>query len=101
APTSDWEEAHLRLLYRSRRRHAVGHNVAVRAHVRDGEQRAHRLETDWLPTYDVPATVAPTGTALAGVELSMDALAEADRSEEHTSELQSRENLVCRLLLEK
>src|SRR5690606_39457365 len=24
----------------------------------------------------------------------------ADRSEEHTSELQSRENLVCRLLLE-
>src|SRR5690606_35539181 len=26
---------------------------------------------------------------------------EVDRSEEHTSELQSRENLVCRLLLEK
>src|SRR5690606_41464134 len=25
---------------------------------------------------------------------------EAERSEEHTSELQSRENLVCRLLLE-
>src|SRR5690606_40144000 len=28
-------------------------------------------------------------------------LAAAIRSEEHTSELQSRENLVCRLLLEK
>src|SRR5436309_10477025 len=27
--------------------------------------------------------------------------AEIERSEEHTSELQSRENLVCRLLLEK
>src|SRR3712207_7860953 len=27
--------------------------------------------------------------------------AEADRSEEHTSELQSRQYLVCRLLLEK
>src|SRR5690606_41523026 len=27
--------------------------------------------------------------------------APAERSEEHTSELQSRENLVCRLLLEK
>src|SRR5690606_41454958 len=27
--------------------------------------------------------------------------APGDRSEEHTSELQSRENLVCRLLLEK
>src|SRR5436309_14054525 len=30
----------------------------------------------------------------------MDAVRD-DRSEEHTSELQSRENLVCRLLLEK
>src|SRR5690606_40409879 len=29
------------------------------------------------------------------------ALKAATRSEEHTSELQSRENLVCRLLLEK
>src|SRR5690606_15977722 len=28
-------------------------------------------------------------------------LSEISRSEEHTSELQSRENLVCRLLLEK
>src|SRR5690606_39372019 len=28
-------------------------------------------------------------------------LRKKDRSEEHTSELQSRENLVCRLLLEK
>src|SRR5690606_14245382 len=33
--------------------------------------------------------------------LKGDALANALRSEEHTSELQSRENLVCRLLLEK
>src|SRR5690606_40260231 len=31
----------------------------------------------------------------------IDLLAEGVRSEEHTSELQSRENLVCRLLLEK
>src|SRR5690606_41601581 len=30
-----------------------------------------------------------------------EAYADGDRSEEHTSELQSRENLVCRLLLEK
>src|SRR5690349_24647651 len=28
-------------------------------------------------------------------------LSDADRSEEHTSELQSRRDLVCRLLLEK
>src|SRR5690606_39892534 len=39
-----------------------------------------------------------------GIELKVDkAVSEAsvERSEEHTSELQSRENLVCRLLLEK
>src|SRR2546430_9365036 len=33
--------------------------------------------------------------------LSTDAVDFADRSEEHTSELQSQSNLVCRLLLEK
>src|SRR5207302_7693059 len=33
--------------------------------------------------------------------VSEPALAAWQRSEEHTSELQSRENLVCRLLLEK
>src|SRR5207302_10982304 len=38
----------------------------------------------------------------ATVEVCRGALAKARlRSEEHTSELQSRENLVCRLLLEK
>src|SRR5690606_39551759 len=36
------------------------------------------------------AVVAPTAAVVGAV-----------RSEEHTSELQSRENLVCRLLLEK
>src|SRR5256886_6839783 len=34
-----------------------------------------------------------------GVEI--DRIVSADRSEEHTSELQSQSNLVCRLLLEK
>src|SRR5690606_41860592 len=37
------------------------------------------------------------GRQVGGVEVVED----DDRSEEHTSELQSRENLVCRLLLEK
>src|SRR5690606_39856906 len=38
------------------------------------------------------------GTAVTGVK---DGSGNYTRSEEHTSELQSRENLVCRLLLEK
>src|SRR5690606_39438677 len=47
--------------------------------------------TNWLPDLKVPTNYfgiwAPKGIP--------------ERSEEHTSELQSRENLVCRLLLEK
>src|SRR5690606_2754188 len=38
---------------------------------------------------------------LSTLDAFMDAPLEILRSEEHTSELQSRENLVCRLLLEK
>src|SRR2546427_3522368 len=40
-------------------------------------------------------------TALAGGELPSRVGARERRSEEHTSELQSQSNLVCRLLLEK
>jgi hypothetical protein len=75
------EDRQLRLLYRNELRHSVGRNVAVHAHVRSGERRAYRLETSWLPVYDVPATIAPdaeAGSHLAGVELSMDALAQAE-----------------------
>src|SRR3712207_7752719 len=41
----------------------------------------------------------PTGTARASAARGTARV--ADRSEEHTSELQSRQYLVCRLLLEK
>src|SRR5690606_40755504 len=36
-----------------------------------------------------------------GESTAVKRVAQSTRSEEHTSELQSRENLVCRLLLEK
>src|SRR5690606_40377575 len=39
--------------------------------------------------------------ALAKLQGTLDNSINQNRSEEHTSELQSRENLVCRLLLEK
>src|SRR5690606_39591120 len=39
------------------------------------------------------------GVVLAGVVLPRAEAGVGQRSEEHTSELQSRENLVCRLLL--
>src|SRR6185295_20405652 len=45
-----------------------------------------------------PAGAAPSGAA---DEPGPDGLGRTARSEEHTSELQSRQYLVCRLLLEK
>src|SRR5438105_8624719 len=51
-----------------------------------------------------PATIASTAsTSATPLKLSFgtSAIAPCRRSEEHTSELQSRVDLVCRLLLEK
>src|SRR2546430_9037753 len=70
---------------------------------------------DALPISRVTFTVVATHAALVNVKLSaivigsplvlfqgtMDGVREIARSEEHTSELQSQSNLVCRLLLEK
>src|SRR2546430_13611542 len=48
------------------------------------------------------AEVSEMEKRLAARDLSFDPAPEPeDRSEEHTSELQSQSNLVCRLLLEK
>src|SRR5690606_39735436 len=55
------------------------------------DHRADRRELDDLDADDVARPIADD-TRLLRL---------AARSEEHTSELQSRENLVCRLLLEK
>src|SRR3712207_8956928 len=48
---------------------------------------------------ELRGTVEKVVDALAGKRGGVQVL--ADRSEEHTSELQSRQYLVCRLLLEK
>src|SRR5690625_6770542 len=45
-------------------------------------------------------TFSDSGT-YEGIERRLDYLADLGRSEEHTSELQSRGHLVCRLLFEK
>src|SRR2546427_10126700 len=47
------------------------------------------------------AFVSPAVTSSAGVPYSTESTVMLPRSEEHTSELQSQSNLVCRLLLEK
>src|SRR5256886_9024204 len=47
-----------------------------------------------------PVASAPTGSYFDALPLD-DEVPDEIRSEEHTSELQSQSNLVCRLLLEK
>src|SRR2546430_11203679 len=68
---------------------------------------AERIVSTLSPTSSVrlPASHRPAGwdaiaaAAAAGLEVGVHS--GTHRSEEHTSELQSQSNLVCRLLLEK
>src|SRR2546430_11304926 len=72
---------------------------APRSHARAGSGiRATRAPV-WLRHPEEPAPAAQSlGTATRGAAGSWEP---PFRSEEHTSELQSQSNLVCRLLLEK
>src|SRR5690606_41794641 len=56
-----------------------------------------------IPSHNLREVAAATVALIRNDKLADDELFELlqGRSEEHTSELQSRENLVCRLLLEK
>src|SRR3712207_6935392 len=80
-------------LFRSRQRLAAADLDLV---VRDGRavppRRRHRPQADLVERLDDLALRHPAGVGV---------LRRAPRSEEHTSELQSRQYLVCRLLLEK
>src|SRR5690606_41769879 len=82
-------------LFRSRR---GGAGVTLTAAVPDGRGASPSPVTDagYRPRTAVRLLVADAATGTT-THRRFDAL----RSEEHTSELQSRENLVCRLLLEK
>src|SRR3712207_8602218 len=74
-------------LFRSLSRNC-GHGVALRL----GYQLAAEHGADYIVTLDADMQWDP---------VEMPVVTEPLRSEEHTSELQSRQYLVCRLLLEK
>src|SRR5690606_40697486 len=76
-------------LFRSSRTHPAPPECASRSAPRLRTSGRRRRRVHRRP--DPPATTRATRALRAP----------AGRSEEHTSELQSRENLVCRLLLEK
>src|SRR5438874_10026954 len=62
---------------------------------------ATRLADTALSCGRMPAPSLPTMTAIGPEPPARTARGRGSRSEEHTSELQSRRDLVCRLLLEK
>src|SRR3712207_9545085 len=63
---------------------------------------AQRHRDEFVPARGEPgAGEAQQHAAPLHPGLELRALGRVDRSEEHTSELQSRQYLVCRLLLEK
>src|SRR2546430_3386904 len=75
---------------------------------------SRRVNELFLPGHSIPDCVLATGSldeALHGAEIVVSVMPSQHcrrlfeqmrtRSEEHTSELQSQSNLVCRLLLEK
>src|SRR5690606_39386799 len=66
-------------------------------HTSRGILTTAQLETNHADIYAVGDCAEVNGTLLPYVMPIM----QQARSEEHTSELQSRENIVCRLLLEK
>src|SRR5690606_40229076 len=68
----------------------------------DGDFARYRVAHGFNNGVDTVGRAQQAGTALMGINsFGGAAKIQVDRSEEHTSELQSRENLVCRLLLEK
>src|SRR3712207_7799367 len=67
--------------------------------------RSERKRGPMRPSSPMPAdtsdTSAPASSQMLEISLMKLILVARKRSEEHTSELQSRQYLVCRLLLEK
>src|SRR5690606_40274583 len=63
----------------------------------NGEEAVAKARSE-RPSVVVMDVVMP---GQSGFQITRALSRDPDRSEEHTSELQSRENLVCRLLLEK
>src|SRR5690606_39884362 len=71
---------------------ASGLRASVRATIQIGSW--------WVTNTTSPLSVSACASAMADI-IRARIEVNGSRSEEHTSELQSRENLVCRLLLEK
>src|SRR2546427_4089662 len=93
-PPEDRAAAIKAVLDEAARKHASNETVIAQASRDLAEATAFVREKGIVSVLDEPVEIAPTPEFQRGVAV-------ASRSEEHTSELQSQSNLVCRLLLEK
>src|SRR3712207_8302147 len=82
-------------LFRSR------HHLVLRVVEHIGGELFTMADRWYRGTEDGPTQLRAAVEGIVAVYLEHGAILRALRSEEHTSELQSRQYLVCRLLLEK
>src|SRR3712207_8257864 len=75
--------------------------VVVVDEMQDDVQRHRHVGGDGAAVDEVAGVVEQEALGRVGVEFLSAEVDGPGRSEEHTSELQSRQYLVCRLLLEK
>src|SRR3712207_7863106 len=80
-------------LFRSQKQDRPGHEVCA-----DPDRREHLMRLIKTRETCVPSLRGAVGHCAS---IERDDIEPEERSEEHTSELQSRQYLVCRLLLEK
>src|SRR5690554_633012 len=75
----------------------------IQPHWEEWEAQGHISREAWLKAGETGllCTHLPEEYGGSGVDFRYSAIVIEERSEEHTSELQSRPHLVCRLLLEK
>src|SRR5690606_13351058 len=112
-PRPRFDSATLAAATATRGKAAGGKDTSGRAAAADATPAPADAAKPATPTWHAGAAGAPAGAATPGPGPSVppspspdesreavDGGTEGPRSEEHTSELQSRENIVCRLLLE-
>src|SRR2546422_4089326 len=76
-------------------------NASVKGQLEKIWLKAHKQEQATVFPIEIVLTEVAGATLRAGYSANAEVIISRRRSEEHTSELQSRLHLVCRLLLEK
>src|SRR5437588_6367972 len=92
----------MNLLHSLLRQRSVNGRNDVGTHTDEPQSIAAEVSMTPLRVVDLTVRCRRTDSSMnSGIEIPTVILSYKDRSEEHTSELQSHSDIVCRLLLEK